>query len=93
MSNKIYIKNLAFTTTEDQLQEACSEFGQVTDVRIIKDRETQKSRGFGFVTFHSNDGAQSAIEGLNGLDFYGRQLKVETALDKNSSSGSHQINS
>lgn len=93
MSKKIYIKNLTFTTTEEQLQEKCSEFGTVTDVRIIKDRDTSRSRGFGFVTFSEESASNNAIQALNGFNFYGRDLKVEEAIDKNNANGSRSINS
>lgn len=93
MSKKIYVKNLTFTTTEEQLQEKCQEFGTVTDVRIIKDRDTGRSRGFGFVTFSEDNSSNRAIQELNGYNFYGRELKVEEAIDKNNANGSRSINS
>ena len=93
MSTKIYVKHLTFTTTEQDLQETCQKFGTVTDVRIIKDRDTGRSRGFGFVTFSEENAANTAIHELTGFNLHGRDLKVEIAIDKNNSHGRSQINS
>ncbi|MHC4458808.1 MAG: RNA recognition motif domain-containing protein [Planctomycetota bacterium] len=75
----IYVGNLAPQTTEDELREAFSGFGQVETVNIIKDRFSGESRGFGFVEMPSKDEAQSAIDGMNGKDLNGRALNVNEA--------------
>lgn len=86
VEKKIYVKNLNFRTTEDELKNECSQFGEVRDVRIIKttDEATgeRRSRGFGFVTFGNTSEAESAIRGLHQAEFDGRTLHVEEAIDK-----------
>ena len=78
----IYVGNLPFETTEDQLQVAFTEHGEVTSARIITDRMTGRSRGFGFVEMADNSEAEAAIQALNGKDFGGRQLTVNEARPK-----------
>ena len=78
----IYVGNLPFETTEDQLQVSFSEHGEVTSARIITDRMTGRSRGFGFVEMADNSEAEAAIQALNGKDFSGRQLTVNEARPK-----------
>jgi cold-inducible RNA-binding protein len=86
MEKKIYVKNLNFRTTEEELQAECSQFGTVTDVRIIKNTDEatgeRRSRGFGFVTFENTSEAESAIRGLHQAQLDGRTLHVEEAIDK-----------
>ncbi len=77
MSKNLYVGNLPFNTTADDLREAFSEFGTVSRAQVISDRETGRSRGFGFVEME--DGAEAAIEGLNGKEFQGRTLTVNEA--------------
>jgi len=79
---KLYVGNLAWGTDEHGLRTHFENFGTVEDVRIITDRETGRSRGFGFVTFSSRDDALNAIENLNGQDLDGRPLKVNEALER-----------
>jgi RNA recognition motif-containing protein len=76
---KIYVASIPFRSTEEELRQAFESYGDVDSVRIIKDRETQRSRGFGFVEMSNDDDAQSAIDGLHGTDFGGRQLVVNEA--------------
>ena len=76
-SNKLYVGNLSFNTTEDSLREAFSQFGGVTRATVVTDRETGRSRGFGFVEM--SDGGDEAIAALNGTDFQGRALTVNEA--------------
>ncbi len=73
---KLYVGNLPFSATEDELRELFSEYGAVADVTIITDRETGRSRGFGYVTFTNTEGANEAIQALDGKDMGGRVLKV-----------------
>lgn len=79
MSTNIYVGNLSFNTSTSQLEALFSEYGEVADAQVITDRETGRSRGFGFVEMGSSDAAQSAISALNGRDVDGRQLKVNVA--------------
>ena len=72
----IYCANLAYTCTDDELKDAFSEYGEVVSAKIITDRETRRSRGFGFVEMPSDEDALKAIEALNGEDFQGRKLVV-----------------
>lgn len=75
----IFVGNLSFRTTEDELHEAFAQYGDVDSVRIIQDRETQRSRGFGFVEMSSDNDAQEAINSLNGSQLGDRELKVNEA--------------
>ncbi len=75
----IYVGNLPFEVTEDQLHVAFTQHGEVTSARVITDRMTGRSRGFGFVEMPNNDEAESAIRALNGQDFQGRPLTVNEA--------------
>lgn len=76
---KLYVGNLAYQVTEDQLREAFESFGQVESVAIIKDKFSGQSKGFGFVEMPADAEGQAAIEGLNGKDFNGRAIKVNEA--------------
>ena len=76
---KLYVGNLSFETTENDLNDLFSEHGKVTDVAILSDRETGRSRGFGFVTFTDATGANAAIAALNGKEIGGRALTVNEA--------------
>ena len=76
---KLYVGNLSFNTTETDLQDAFGPFGSVNDVKIMQDRDTGRSRGFGFVTMSSTAEGQAAIEGLNGKALDGRNLTVNEA--------------
>ena len=75
----IYVGNLPREATEDDLRQAFEAFGQVTSVKIIKDKYTGDSRGFGFVEMPNNQEAKSALSGLNGKDLKGSILKVNEA--------------
>ncbi len=76
----LYVGNLPWSTTEAQLRDSFAEFGEVTSAKIIEDRETGRSRGFGFVEMES--GADEAIQNLNGKEFDGRNIKVNVAKPK-----------
>ncbi|MCH8545799.1 MAG: RNA-binding protein [Cryomorphaceae bacterium] len=76
---KIYVASIPFRSSEDDLREVFETYGEVNSVRIVKDRETQRSRGFGFVEMFNDSEAQSAIDSLHGSDFQGRQLVVNEA--------------
>jgi len=75
----IYVGNLSFKTTDAELREAFEAFGAVDSASIIVDRQTGRSRGFGFVEMPDSDEAQRAVEGLNGAQLGGRQLTVNEA--------------
>jgi len=75
----IYVGNLSYEVTEEELKETFEAFGNVETVKIIKDNYTGRSKGFGFVEMPSNDEAQSAINELNDTEFKGRTVKVNKA--------------
>lgn len=77
MNNKLFIRNLSFKTTEQQLKEEFSKFGKITECVIPKDRESGQSRGFGFVTFEVEDSATTAILKMNGKELNGRNITVQ----------------
>ncbi|MGE4554215.1 MAG: RNA recognition motif domain-containing protein [Desulfovibrionaceae bacterium] len=78
MSKKLYVGNLPWSATEDEIRARFETFGQVTSVNLVADRETGRPRGFGFVEM-DDEGARQAIENLDGKDFGGRTLKVNEA--------------
>lgn len=82
MSNKLYVGNISWGMNEDSLNEAFSSFGEVKSVKIITDRDTGRSKGFGFVEMANADEAQTVISNLDGKDMDGRPLKVNVAQDK-----------
>ena len=86
MATRLYVGNLNFRTTEDSLEALFSNYGQVDDVAIITDRDTGRSRGFGFVTM-ADEGAKEAIEALNGTELEGRTLTVNEAKPREDRGG------
>lgn len=82
MSTKLYVGNLSFRTTSDDLKEAFSQAGTVESASIIEDRETGRSRGFGFVEMATPEEAAAAIEQFNGKELAGRNLTVNEARPK-----------
>ncbi|HYE65125.1 MAG TPA: RNA-binding protein, partial [Pyrinomonadaceae bacterium] len=82
MSTKLYVGNLSFRTTDEDLREVFSQAGTVESANVIQDRETQRSRGFGFVEMASPEEAAKAIEMFNGMDLGGRNLTVNEAKPK-----------
>jgi RNA recognition motif-containing protein len=87
MSSKIYVGGLPYATTDAQLQEIFSAHGTVESARVITDKFTGRSRGFGFVEMASQDEAQKAIQALNGTDLDGRNLTVNEARPQEKRSG------
>jgi len=83
----IYVGNLLFDVGESDLREAFEQFGQVTEVRLIMDKYTGKSKGFGFIEMPSKDEAEKAIEEMNGKEFMGRALNVNEAKPKTDRGG------
>jgi len=82
MGRKIYVGNLSYNTYEAGLRELFQAFGQVDSVKIITDRDSGNSKGFGFVEMATDNEARAAIAGMNGREVDGRQLKVNEAMDK-----------
>lgn len=78
----IYVGNLSYRMSEAELREAFSEFGEVSRAKIVKDKETNRSKGFGFVEMSVDDQAKKAIEALNGKEVGGRALRVNEARPK-----------
>ena len=79
MGNKLYVGNLAYSVRDDSLQQAFSEFGTVTSAKVMMDRDTGRSKGFGFVEMGSDAEAQAAINGMNGQPLEGRAVVVNEA--------------
>ena len=86
MAQKLFVGGIAFNTTEEGLNTFFSQAGEVSSASIVTDRDTGRSRGFGFVEMTSAEGAQRAVADLNGRDLDGRSLKVEIAKPKVGSS-------
>lgn len=84
---KLYVGNLSFSATEEELRELFEQHGPTTSVRIITDRETGRSRGFGFVEFEDAANADKALEALDGQDMGGRPLRVNEAQDRQRGGG------
>jgi len=78
----IYVSNLSYGTTSDSLQSLFASYGEVTSANVIKDRETGRSRGFGFVEMANDTEAQTAINELNDTDFEGKTISVNVARPK-----------
>ena len=87
MGNRLYVGNLSFNTSSDALRDAFTQFGEVTDVHLVTDRETGQPRGFGFVTMGTSQAAQAAISGMNGSSLDGRQLRVNEAEERQGGRG------
>ena len=78
----MYVSNLSFHTNDDELRKLFEEFGSVSSAKVITDRETGRSRGFGFVEMDSNDDAQNAMKQLHGKSIEGRAMSVSEAREK-----------
>ena len=87
MSKNIYVGNLPFSTTDDDLNQLFSPFGSVSSARIIKDKFTDRSRGFGFVEMDNDEEAEKAIAEVNGSSLEGRLLKVSEARPRENRGG------
>ena len=79
MENKLYVGNLSYRTTEGELRETFGAYGEVTSATIITDRDTGRSKGFGFVEMSTEEEAIAAMEAMNGTDLGGRTIKVDKA--------------
>jgi RNA recognition motif-containing protein len=87
MAKNIYVGNLAWAVTSDDLLEMFGQYGKVTSAQVITDRETGRSRGFGFVEMENDEEAQKAIEALNGSTHENRQLTVNVAKEREDRGG------
>ena len=87
MENRLYVGNLPFSATDEELKQAFSAHGTVTEVALISDRVTGRSRGFAFVTMSSPDEANAAVSGMHGKDFGGRSLTVNIARPRDERGG------
>ncbi len=82
MSKKLFVGSLSWDTNDEGLRNAFSAHGEVSDAVVIADRDTGRSRGFGFVTFEDDDAADQAIAALNGTELDGRTIRVDVAQSK-----------
>ena len=79
MNSRLYVGNLSYDTTDDSLEQCFAAFGTVNSAQVIMDRETGRSKGFGFVEMSTAEEAQTCIEQLDGTDFEGRSMRVNEA--------------
>ncbi len=82
MAKKLYVGNINYSTTEDQLEDLFAQFGTVLSANIIVDRMTDRSKGFGFVEMEEESSATAAIAALNNTEFQSREIRVNEALDR-----------
>ncbi len=87
MSSKLFVGGLAWATSDDSLRAHFEQFGEVTEAKVITDRDTGRSRGFGFVSFSDTGSADSARDELNGSELDGRTIRVDTATERRPRSG------
>ena len=83
----IYVSNIPYQTTEEEMRNAFAAFGTVSSARIIKDKMTGRSRGFGFVEMDSDDEARAALEGMNGAELSGRKINAREARPREEGQG------
>jgi cold-inducible RNA-binding protein len=87
MAKKLYVGNLAYSTTQEQIQELFSQAGEITEITLITDRDTGRPKGFGFVSMATDEGAQEAIKRFNGYTLDSRALTVNEARPREERSG------
>ncbi len=87
MSNKLFVGGLAWATTDDGLRSAFERFGPLTEAKVIHDRDTGRSRGFGFVTFEAASDAATAMDEMDDSELDGRSLRVNEAQEKRGGGG------
>ena len=83
MGNRLFVGGLAWATDDDALRRAFESFGEVTDAKVITDRDSGRSRGFGFVTFAEEEHAQTAVTDMHETELDGRTIKVSEARERN----------
>ncbi len=88
MGRRLYVGNLAWAVTDQDLEDAFAEAGKVENAQVIMDRATNRSRGFGFVEMATDEGADNAINNLNGRDIKGRPIRVNEAQARSGGGGS-----
>lgn len=87
MSKKLFVGSLSWNTTDEGLRRAFEKFGEVLEAKVIKDRETDRSRGFGFVSFANPKDAMDAMQGMDGQELDGRTIKVNEAQERERTGG------
>jgi cold-inducible RNA-binding protein len=87
MAKKLFVGGLSWDTTDDGLRQAFASFGEITEAKVITDRDTGRSRGFGFVTFAQDEDAKKAISQMDGTSLDGKNIKVNEAQEKSPRGG------
>ena len=87
MSSKLYVGNLKYEVTEEDLERLFKDFGEITSVKVIRDKFTGRSKGFAFVEMANDEAAKNAINSLDGNDFDGRNIKINIARERDERSG------
>lgn len=87
MAKRLFVGGLSWGTTDEDLRSAFERFGEVTDATVVKDRDTGRSRGFGFVTFEQDDEAKNAVGEMNDTVLDGRTIRVDEATERRSRGG------
>ncbi len=87
MSSKLFVGSLSWGTSDQGLRAAFERFGEITEAKVISDRDTGRSRGFGFVTFTDPAAAQQAVQEMNGAELDGRTLNVDIAQERRGGGG------
>lgn len=87
MSTKLFVGSLSWNTTSEELQNAFAGCGDIVEAKVVTDRDTGRSRGFGFVTFEDDEAADKAVAALNGTELDGRTIRVDVAQAKQRSGG------
>lgn len=87
MAKKLFVGSLSWNTGDEALREAFASFGEITEATVITDRDTGRSRGFGFVTFSDDEAAEKAKSALDGTELDGRTIKVDVARERNRERG------
>jgi RNA recognition motif-containing protein len=87
MAKKLFVGSLSWDTNDTKLLQAFSRFGEITEAKVITDRDSGRSRGFGFVTFEDDEAADRAIAALNGTELDGRTIKVNVAQERPGGAG------
>jgi RNA recognition motif-containing protein len=87
MAKKLFVGSLSWDTNDAKLLQAFSRFGEITEAKVITDRDSGRSRGFGFVTFEDDEAADRAIAALNGTELDGRSIKVNVAQERSRTGG------
>lgn len=82
MNNKLFVGGLSWGIKDDQLHEAFKRFGLIREAKVITDRHTGRSKGFGFVSYESSNDAQEAVDEMNGVELEGRAINVSIAKDR-----------